>query len=128
MELHYNIEKKNAFILVACTKGTVISEEWVMMALDHLNDSYEMHRHNAMWDFRGCTPIETFSYKEINSIVNYIETSTTIHWSPKVAILVDGDLQYGLSRMFQIMTSDKPSCIEVFKEEDEALQWLKNDH
>lgn len=43
-----------------------------------------------------------------------------------IAILVDGDLAYGMGRMYEMLSevSDLPQIIRIFRRYDEAEQWL----
>lgn len=45
--------------------------------------------------------------------------------SGRIAYLTGSQLEYGVSRQFQILAQDKVSTkIEIFKYEDEALKWI----
>ena len=44
----------------------------------------------------------------------------------KIAILVARDLEFGLSRMWQVFSSEeRESATKIFKDREEALFWLK---
>lgn len=46
----------------------------------------------------------------------------------KIALVVPGDLQFGLSRMWQMFSSPgRESATELFRSRDKAVSWLKND-
>ncbi len=40
------------------------------------------------------------------------------------ALHVSKDVIYGMARMFQILTDDRPATSEVFKDMAEARKWL----
>lgn len=42
----------------------------------------------------------------------------------RCALLVASDLQFGLSRMYELMMEGGPMEVRVFRDEDEAVAWL----
>lgn len=42
----------------------------------------------------------------------------------KTAIVASDDLPYGLARMYDAISTDSPENVRVFKELDEALDWI----
>jgi hypothetical protein len=44
-----------------------------------------------------------------------------------IAIVVQSELLYGLSRMFSVYASRDAAAIKIFSEEADALQWLGDD-
>lgn len=45
----------------------------------------------------------------------------------KTAILAEGDLSYGLARMYSFLAGEQPELVQVFREEGEAIAWLMED-
>ncbi len=42
----------------------------------------------------------------------------------RMAILAEQDVGFGLARMYQTLTSDTPTEVEVFRRRDAAMTWL----
>jgi len=43
----------------------------------------------------------------------------------KTAIFAPDSLKYGLSRMYQTISYDTPQHMEIFRDREEAIQWLR---
>jgi hypothetical protein len=77
-----------------------------------------------LWDFRGCLAPDDFGYNEMEQIVRYIDVYTGSKWNPRIAILVEADVQFGLSRMFQMLVEGFPTEVAIFYNRAEAEQWI----
>lgn len=66
---------------------------------------------------------ENRSSKEIYGIAEVIRGYFD---NAKIAMLVEGDLYYGLSRMLEAYIEPSNICTRVFKNYDAALTWLKD--
>lgn len=42
----------------------------------------------------------------------------------RIAIVVSGDLPYGMARMYEALSSETPAAVRVFRDLDEARAWL----
>ena len=45
----------------------------------------------------------------------------------RIALLVADDLGFGMMRMYALMSDDLPQQIDVFRDEDAAVRWLRGD-
>lgn len=78
---------------------------------------------SRLWDFRGCTM--ELSNDDLRRIVEY--GSLRDRKPGRVAILADTDLVYGLSRMYEVFRSSDRSEYRAFRDEGQALEWLRGD-
>lgn len=71
--------------------------------------------------------LTNLSSKAIEELADYItrsykESGIT---SFKTAIYAPNELEFGLSRMYDIISYDTPQLIKSFKEKEEAIHWLR---
>jgi hypothetical protein len=81
---------------------------------------------DVLWDLRNAD-LTSFTFQEIEQLKDYV----TRHWGTKgksrAAMLVSRDLDYGLSRMYEMLSSGKSdSQIQAFHDLGDAMQWLDN--
>jgi len=74
-------------------------------------------------DRRAVGPLET---QDLHRIVDFIgsrldEGFADTSW----ALVVGGTADFGMGRMSQALAADHPTVIEVFRDPDEALLWLR---
>lgn len=80
---------------------------------------------NTLWDLR-------------NFDFSTIDAETQRQWvdlrkkhpergKAKMAIVVDSDMNFGKSRMYEMWSSELPQRMRVFRDYPEALAWLLND-
>ena len=96
---------------------TILSEEFNLPKRKVIND---------IWDLRECLEGDNIDSNSMIRIVNYI----TEKFNPnllhkKTAIVVDKEVAYGLTRMFQILAEDLPYDIEIFKSTRDAIRWIE---
>ena len=120
----YKIEKQDHCILVEFEKGMEISPDVIIEAMDHENELYEIKGRYDLWDFRGCFPTPNFGYDAMSRVIEHIISNYSGNWSDKTALLVDDAIQYGLSRMFQILADGYPTHIGIFQDEADARLWI----
>lgn len=119
----YAMALQDGIIRVIFAKGTVITHDLIIAAIAEENQCFDTSKLDAVWDFRGCLAPESFGYSEIEQIVQFIDLRIS-RWSPRMAILVDSTVQYGLSRMYQMFVEQFPTDVAVFYEEGPALAWI----
>ena len=108
------------------TTHTVIGEASFEEGMTTLKQFWEgQPTMNVLWDFRKAS-LARVSSEETEAIMNYIKRHSEKRSGGKTALVVSGDLEYGLSRMSQ-MLADLHSIslqMEVFRSFKEAIQWL----
>lgn len=111
-------------ICVQFVPGHEITPEMIICAMDRENELHAIIGRCDLWDFRGCIPSMEFGYDAMLKIIHHIESNYNDEWSTKTAILVDETIQFGLSRMFQILIDEFPTQVRIFQDEPEALLWV----
>ena len=109
---------------VRFTRGTTITPEMIIRAIDLENELHPGLERYDLWDFRGCSPSDDFGYDAMRRIIDHVAPDYSEEWESKTAILVDETTQFGMSRMFQTLIETSPTHIEIFQDESRALQWL----
>ena len=83
--------------------------------------------HYVLWDMSDATA-NSISHIEIREIVGLIRMSRKGRKGGKTAIVAASDVDFGLSRMLQILLESPEELhqvwLEVFRSKDEAVQWL----
>ncbi|MGD9008876.1 MAG: hypothetical protein PVG41_13190 [Desulfobacteraceae bacterium] len=120
----YTLEEQNGSVRVTFKIGHVVTPWQIMEAIALEYKRYDVSRYNTLWDFRGCLLPEVFGYNEIEQIIHYIDAYFGSKWNPRIAILVAADVQFGLSRMFQILVEGFPTEVAIFYSRAEAEQWI----
>ena len=78
---------------------------------------------NMLCDYRN---IENFdvSSKDIDEITVWQSSIDDLIGGGKCAVVASKDSVYGMSRMWEMMSSERSQHISVFRKVDEALSWL----
>jgi hypothetical protein len=63
--------------------------------------------------------------EKLEEIADYAKTKLML--PSKVAIVAPKDLSYGLSRVYEALRRQEGLEIEIFRDEQKALSWLKTD-
>ena len=119
MDLRIDEEKNIAYIKLS----GLLSKKVVLSAFD-LTVSDERYKNGMgrLWDFRDAD-LSSLDTNTINAMAQY-----SLRFPPgindvKVAFVTDRDIEYGLSRMFEI-SSKAMTPIQVFRAMDEAEKWM----
>lgn len=114
---------KKASVAIHTVTGEITFQE--------IRSSYEsVHSHpdfqenmNSIWDIRDADASK-FDSQEVIRIARYFETQTKTRAKYKVAVIVSRDLEYGVSRKYQVAAADLPAKIGIFINLDEAKKWV----
>ncbi len=120
----YTMEEQDGSVRVTFKSGHVVTPREIMEAIELENRLFDVRRYNALWDFRGCLAPNDFGYNEMEQIVHYIDEYIGSKWNPRIAILVEAEVQFGLSRMFQMLVEGFPTEVAIFYNSAEAEQWV----
>ena len=124
MAASFKIDTLDHIVRVTFEHQTVITPELVIDAMQRENQAHKIEGRYDLWDFRGCPPSDGFGYDAVTRIIEYIDIHHSKIMSEKTALLVEETLQFGLSRMFQILIDEFPTRIGIFQEEADAIAWL----
>jgi hypothetical protein len=78
---------------------------------------------NSIWDIRDADASK-FDSQEVIRIARYFETQTKTRAKYKAAVIVSRNLEYGLSRKYQVAAADLPAKIGIFINLEEAKKWV----
>ena len=120
----FTLEKQDNNLRVTFKGGQVVTPDQIMEAIAVENRKFDVRQYNALWDFRGCLAPEIFGYNEMEQIIHYIDVHIGSKWNPRIAILVEADVQFGLSRMFQMLVEGFPTEVAIFFNPSEAEAWI----
>jgi hypothetical protein len=120
----YTLEERDGSVRVTFNSGHAVTPRQIMEAIELENRRYDVQRYNALWDFRGCLAPDDFGYNEMEQIIHYIDIYIGSKWNPRIAILVEAEVQFGLSRMFQMLAEGFPTEVAIFYSQAEAEQWI----
>jgi hypothetical protein len=76
---------------------------------------------HSIWDLSGAKPV--FTAAELREVVAYVRDHRPED-AGKVAIVATEDLAFGMSRMYEIFSSDLNVETQVFRDLEPARQWL----
>jgi hypothetical protein len=79
----------------------------------------------TLWDFSNSS-FDKISNEFLREMLSIVQRSGSRRQGGRTAVIAPSDLEYGMARMFQIMsdTDDFPFETRVFRSNDEAKQWL----
>jgi hypothetical protein len=78
---------------------------------------------SVIWDLRDADASE-FDRQDVVRLARYFETQLKNRSKFKVAVIVSRDLEYGLSRMYQVAAADLPAKIGIFINLEDAKKWV----
>ena len=119
MDLKIDDEKNIAYIKLSGQ----LNEKVILSAFDKtVSDKRYKKGMGRLWDFRDAD-LSSLDYETVAKMAQY-----SLNYPPgikdvKVAFVASRDLEYGLSRMFE-MSSRAITPIHVFRTMDEAEKWL----
>ena len=119
MDLRIDEEKNIAYIKLS----GLLSKKIILSAFDlTVSDRRYKNGMGRLWDFRGAD-LSSLEAETITEMAQY-----SLRFPPgindvKVAFVTDRDIEYGLTRMFEI-SSEAMTPIQVFRAMDEAEKWM----
>ncbi|HUT65976.1 MAG TPA: hypothetical protein VMZ05_07485 [Spirochaetota bacterium] len=115
------VDKKKDLTIHKCS-GSLTDEKFKEAIQSFYDGNPTM---NVIWDFSKASLADTptITVKQSSMMVKRLGSTRQ---NGKSAVIASRDLEYGMARMFQIMTENGgiPFKIKVFRSFDEAMQWL----
>jgi hypothetical protein len=105
--------------------GIVTGDEYLDVHRQHLTEDpvrFREYRH-SLSDYRGATKIE-IPTPAIHEVARLCREAAEVNPEIVVALLVETDLAFGLSRMWQALVDEVPWEVQVFRRADEAREWI----
>jgi len=117
------VDKKDTVMIHTVTGEITFEEikssyEAILSHPDFQRDMY------AIWDVRDADASK-FDSQNVIRLARYFETQIKSRAKFKVAVIVSRDLEYGLSRMYQVAAADLPAKIGIFINLEEAKKWVR---
>ena len=116
------VDKKAAVMIHTVTDEITFEEvkSSYKKVLTHPDFQEEMY---AIWDIREADASK-FDSQDVIRLARYFETQIKNRAEYKVAVIVSRDLEYGLSKMYQVAVADLPSKIGIFINLEDAKKWV----
>ena len=117
------VDEHNDLTIHKCI-GEIGTEEYKKAILSFYKGSPTK---NVVWDFSNTSLAETTT-EGIKQLSLMVQKLGTARKNGKSAVVAPGDLEYGMARMFQLLTDNGqiPFMIRVFRSFDAAKQWLSS--
>lgn len=80
---------------------------------------------NLLWDFSEAS-LSSISSLFVRQIASKMREILSVREKGKIAVVAPKDLEYGMARMFQMLSDERrfPFNVKVFRYVGEACQWL----
>jgi hypothetical protein len=126
MGINTAIDTVNGIVIRSVTgeiKADDIKEAWERL-MEHPDYRPDM---NIIWDVREIDATNLSSNNIKDLAYYYIEKTSKRDHKIKISIVVRDDLLTGLTRMFQAYASDSAFDIMVYRDLDQAIEWVKKE-
>lgn len=122
MKVNTVVDKKDAIMIHTVTGEMTFDEIKSSYAaiLSHPEFQEDM---NSIWDMRDADASK-LDREDVIRIARYFETQLKNRAKFKVAVIVFRDLEYDLSRMYQVAAADLPAKIGIFNNIEDAKNWV----
>jgi hypothetical protein len=118
MKATFEIHEKEGVLFIGIKGEPTVAD--ITQALDQTRDESGYSSLSRLWDFRKA--VFDFSAEELEEIASHAASADDR--PAKVAMLVNQDLSYGVSRMYEAYRKNALTDVKVFREEAEAVDWL----
>ena len=78
---------------------------------------------HILCDFSAATSPPTLA--ELGDIVNFIKRNAAVIGRKKVAVVTADPVTFGAARQFQALSHSGPHNVQLFKDRESALAWLR---
>jgi hypothetical protein len=114
---------KDKDITIVNVSGELLFEQIVQVLEDFYKSDFTL---KLLWDLSHAD-LSALTNSHIEKIISYAKSKSHLREGGKTAIVALKDIDYGVSRMYEILSELKehPVSHSVFRNRDEALKWLK---
>ena len=125
MKISTNINSKKN-IRMHLIEGYIDTMELIEYLKNVYNSTDFIPDMNVFWDLRKAD-FSKISSSEVRNVMEFVSKGWGKSGKSKAALIVSKDLDYGLSRMYQIMMdSASKNEISIFKDVEEAEKWIES--
>ena len=114
---------KTTSVMIHTVTGEITFEE-AKSSYEKVLTHPDFHEHiYTIWDIRDADASK-FESQDVIRLARFFETQIKNRAKYKVAVIVSRDLEYGLSRMYQVAAADLPAKIGIFINLEDAIKWV----
>jgi len=118
MSIKTSIEDNYAILTPDSSEDLESILDFVSKNIQHWKDK------NTLWDIRAFS-FKNVSSQAIRAFTEKILPITKVREGLKTALVVDSDLSFGMTRMFQLQYNEKVNIdARIFMDQEEAFIWL----
>ena len=122
MSLTYQIDADAGMIFVVGEGESTQAERFQAMQA-WMKDPAFRPGLNILCDFSAATSPPTLA--ELGEIVNFIKRKAAVIGKKKVGIVTSDPVTFGAARQFQALSHSGPHNVQLFKDRESALAWLR---
>jgi hypothetical protein len=123
MEISTQIDKARNHRSHKVNGSISVDEIKKMLATFYQSSEYDPDM-DVLWDLRDAD-FSSVRSEDVASLTGMVEKFWGQGGKAKAALIVSGDLDFGLSRMYEmLLTGSSPEKVMVFRDYDEAKNWL----
>ena len=112
-------------LVINTIQGQFDFSDYLVLMESILNDPLFVPAMNMFWDWTASTLID-LSKEDFQKIKDCIQTNVARRGIDYRAVfLVRQDVDFGLSRMYQLLSEDLPVQLEIFRDREQALNWIR---
>jgi hypothetical protein len=126
MGIQYVIDEHFGLV-VAEARGHVEDRDLLDYAKRLLADPDRTRAKHELVDLRRVDDSSEVSSAGVRRLAEFWSDRSAMMAGGRLAIIAPSEVGYGMSRMYQILRSDGPDSIQVFRQRGEALRWLDVD-
>ena len=125
MQITTNIDKEKSLRTHTIVGQFTIDELTEALKEVYKNPQYDSEM-NVLWDIRDADA-SSFTMQDITKLSNIVSRQWGTKGESRAAIVVSRDLEYGLSRMYDMLSANQiKSQIKAFRDINEAFEWLSS--
>ena len=119
---------EDEWVRIRIRSGTTVTADLIVSILRELyaTKAYQVEKVAGLWDFRECR--SDIKYEAMMKIKTYIDANYNPNWSHYLsAFVVDRESNYGLSRMYEMISDNLPTVLGIFKDMNQAQEWIREE-
>ena len=123
MKSYFEIDTNQSIARVTL-HGELIIDEFLALYEKLLLRPQFLPTMSVIWDARDASAVRLTS-SDLQRIGNFVREKTIERGEGKAAWVVSADFEYGMGRMYELMTEGYiPVTFRVFRSIEEAIQWV----
>ena len=122
MIINTSVDKEAAIMIHAVTGKVTFEEIKSSYAASVTHPDFRKDM-NVIWDIRDADA-SNFDSHDVIRMARYFEVQLKNRAAYKVAVIVSRDLEYDLSRTYQVAAADLPTKIDIFTNLEDARKWV----